>query len=389
MRPTARGIGLLIAGGTLGVVAAAVGGLDLARFAALLLGLLGVALGAVLVTRVRAAGVRARRVVDPDRPVVGQWAAVHLQIEGGRLGAWTRLRERTPAQVQRSPVTPTPAGWTYRIRPGQRGYVGLGPSTVVHGDPLGLVRWRVPGDRGEPVLVWPRTLPLAGLHRLRDLGGGDAAAFGSPERSVEDLTVREYVEGDDLHRVHWRSSARRGQLMVRSDEPSRPHAFDLVLDIKRGAGAEWAVSAFASLAVRLLTEGIPVRLHTCRRAGPEAEPEMSTHTCTDPATALDVVATATATPAGWQNEVATAVPPAAPCVIAVFQQPRPALLARLARVPQPRRSFALVVSERLEAVASLSGMAAQGWAVHTARPHADLAGIERAWDELLAPVRLR
>nr|WP_276612330.1 DUF58 domain-containing protein [Kineococcus vitellinus] len=109
---------------------------------------------------------------------------------------------------------------------------------------------------------------------MRDLVVGDAggsrgsstgaAATGSPD----DVSIREYRVGDDLRRVHWRSTARRGAVMVRSDEhPGRPDVVVLLDDraaahAGRGAASslEWAVTAAASAAVHLQRRGHRVRL---------------------------------------------------------------------------------------------------------------------------------
>ncbi len=82
------------------------------------------------------------------------------------------------------------------------------------------------------------------------------------------MSIREYRVGDDLRRVHWRSTARRGAVMVRSDEhPGRPDVV-VLLDTRagahrgRGAGSslEWAISAAASAASHLQRRRHRVRL---------------------------------------------------------------------------------------------------------------------------------
>ena len=88
--------------------------------------------------------------------------------------------------------------------------------------------------------------------------------------SAEDVTVREYRRGDDLRRVHWRSSARVGELMVRREEQPWESRATLFLDNRvvahRGQGIasslEAAVSAAASIAVHLSKRGFTVRLVT-------------------------------------------------------------------------------------------------------------------------------
>jgi hypothetical protein len=121
------------------------------------------------------------------------------------------------------------------------------------------------------LIVTPRIFPLPAI----PLGGGwtgsgdnrpRAFAFGS----AEDVTVREYRQGDDLRRVHWRSSARTGELMVRREEQPWQSRATLLIDnrllVHRGQGIasslEAAVTATASLAVHLSQRGFAVRLVT-------------------------------------------------------------------------------------------------------------------------------
>jgi uncharacterized protein (DUF58 family) len=88
--------------------------------------------------------------------------------------------------------------------------------------------------------------------------------------SAEDVTVREYRRGDDLRRVHWRSSARVGELMVRREEQPWESRATLFLDNRVGAhrgqgiasSLEAAVSAAASIAVHMSKRGFTVRLVT-------------------------------------------------------------------------------------------------------------------------------
>jgi uncharacterized protein (DUF58 family) len=84
--------------------------------------------------------------------------------------------------------------------------------------------------------------------------------------SAEDVTTREYRRGDDLRRVHWRSTARTGELMVRREEQPWQSRATVVLDSRRtahrGTGAasslEWLVAAAASVAVHLTHAGFAV-----------------------------------------------------------------------------------------------------------------------------------
>jgi uncharacterized protein (DUF58 family) len=101
-------------------------------------------------------------------------------------------------------------------------------------------------------------------------GSGDNRPRAFASGSAEDVTVREYRRGDDLRRVHWRSSAHAGELMVRREEQPWQSRATLFLDNRkiahRGAGAasslEHAVSVAASVTVHLVQRGFAVRLVT-------------------------------------------------------------------------------------------------------------------------------
>jgi uncharacterized protein (DUF58 family) len=104
--------------------------------------------------------------------------------------------------------------------------------------------------------------------------GGDRTGFGDGHaRSLaaagdEDVVPREYRHGDDVRRVHWRSTARRGELMVRREEQARQNVATVLLDTRaaahRGTGPsssfEWSVSAAASICAHLTRRGWTTRL---------------------------------------------------------------------------------------------------------------------------------
>ncbi len=138
-------------------------------------------------------------------------------------------------------------------------------------DPFGLVELGRAFQTTVPLTVTPRTVPLPSI----PLGGawtgsGDNRPRAFATGSAEDVTVREYRRGDDLRRVHWRSSARVGELMVRREEQPWQSRATLFLDNRmrshRGQGIasslEAAVSVAASIAVHLSHRGFTVRLVT-------------------------------------------------------------------------------------------------------------------------------
>jgi hypothetical protein len=172
-------------------------------------------------------------------------------------------------------------GWrrevAYQVRSDVRGQYEIGPMTVRIGDPFGLVEMGRSFRTSVPITVVPRTVPLPQI----PLGGawtgsGDNRPRAFATGSAEDVTVREYRHGDDLRRVHWRSSARIGELMVRREEQPWQSRATLFLDNRarahRGQGLasslESAVSAAASIAVHLSRRGFTVRLVTATGEDP-------------------------------------------------------------------------------------------------------------------------
>ena len=123
-----------------------------------------------------------------------------------------------------------------------RGRHEIGPLLLRVTDPFGLVevpRWFRHSDW---LTVTPRTValpPLALGGSRSGVGDNRPRAFASG--SAEDVTVREYRRGDDLRRVHWRSSARMGELMVRREEQPWQSRATVYLDNRaaahRGRGA--------------------------------------------------------------------------------------------------------------------------------------------------------
>ncbi|WP_203708843.1 DUF58 domain-containing protein, partial [Asanoa iriomotensis] len=102
----------------------------------------------------------------------------------------------------------------YAVPTTRRGVVRVGPLRVSRRDPLGLVSAaRSHGGTGT-VWVHPRIHPLAAVPAgaMRSL---DGRVDSVPHGTITFDSLREYVVGDELRRVHWRTSARIGELMVR------------------------------------------------------------------------------------------------------------------------------------------------------------------------------
>ncbi|MBV8950607.1 MAG: DUF58 domain-containing protein, partial [Actinobacteria bacterium] len=146
----------------------------------------------------------------------------------------------------------------------------LGPLTVAVTDPFGIVRraWGV-GELGE-VVIAPRLHDVVALgdvtgSPLRVTARGPARILPS-DAGEEFLTLREYEVGDDLRRVHWRSTAHTDDLMVRQEEAQRRPEITVVLDTRASVydepSFETAVEAIASIATAMVRIGRRVDVMT-------------------------------------------------------------------------------------------------------------------------------
>ncbi len=187
----------------------------------------------------------ARRTVQPARVHRGGSADVLLEVTNAdaRTGGLWMLVEQLPAELGPSPgfiVERLGGGETttlpYRVHGARRGRHALGPLRLRLVDPFGLVERTAVGAGSAPLVVVPRVRPLgpggpAGGHG----GGGDGERRSIAIHGEDDVSTREYRHGDDLRKVHWRATARMGELMVRLEErPWRSQA-TLFLDTRSRA----------------------------------------------------------------------------------------------------------------------------------------------------------
>jgi uncharacterized protein (DUF58 family) len=150
-----------------------------------------------------------------------------------------------------------------------RGAHAIGPVTYEKTDPVGLVRRRIETGSALELLVAPQVtdLPVFAGGLTNDLDGAT-----SQQLSMSDLAfhaLREYVPGDDLRHVHWRSSAKAGQLLVRQYHESRRGHVTVLLDpalssYARPRDFELATSLAASIALRAVRDDFDTYL----RCGP-------------------------------------------------------------------------------------------------------------------------
>ncbi|WP_217143157.1 DUF58 domain-containing protein [Streptomyces sp. AC627_RSS907] len=274
---TTRGRSFLAAGVAAAVCAYVLGQSDLLRVGLLLVVLPLVCATVLYRTRYRVAGSRR---LSPGRVPAGSEARVHLRIDNvSRLPTGLlMLQDRVPYVLGPRPRfvldRVEPGGLrevSYRVRSDLRGRYPLGPLQLRLSDPFGLCELTRSFSTYDTLTVIPRVEALPPV-RL----SGEAKGYGEGrQRSLalagdDDVIPRGYRYGDDLRRVHWRSTARHGELMVRREEQPQRARCTVLLDTRgpafEGAGPdsafEWAVSGAASVLVHMLERGFSVRLLT-------------------------------------------------------------------------------------------------------------------------------
>jgi uncharacterized protein (DUF58 family) len=240
----------------------------------------------IVATRVASAQLVVRRHVQPPRLFHDARGEVELRLTNhGRLPtASIQLDDRAPshlAEGARFALRPLGPGETirlrYRLHGRHRGRYELGPARIALRDPFGVAqRVQELGDL-DTVIVYPPVWRLpAGLPLAGHLGGGVAGRPRIRPQGDELANVRDYVRGDDLRKVHWRSTAHRGTLMVRQDESAQSPQAVVVLDGRaqahRGTGPgssfESAVTVAASVTYHLSARGYGFQLLSQPLAGP-------------------------------------------------------------------------------------------------------------------------
>lgn len=280
---TLRGRAFLAAGTTAVVCALVLGQSPLVRIGVLVVSL--PLLAAVLVGRGRLR-LSLVRTVTPQVVTAGQPARVHLDLanDGNRHTGLLLLEEHVPYVLGTRPrfvldglAKGRHRKVSYQVRSDVRGHFPIGPMTVRVTDPFGMVELARTFHSSHPLVVTPRTVPLPAIPLAGSWSGsGDNRPRAFATGSAEDVTVREYRTGDDLRRVHWRSTARAGELMVRREEQPWHSRATLFLDNRahahHGQGSasslEVAVSAIASIGLHLGERGYAVRLVTATGEDP-------------------------------------------------------------------------------------------------------------------------
>ena len=237
LRPTGRGIVVLVGTVVLWVLG------DLARVVPLrqaaAAGLLMLVIGALGIA-VSSVGLRPRRRLVDDAVPVGSVARVMLELT---TAAWIThvplgrgiAREHLPEELGGQGDLPLDQRMPHVLRVSRRGPHALGPYSLIVRDVLGMFHLRRTVDdglvlRGLPVIseMAPAAERATGITRE-----GAISAAAAPGVGEIGPIARPYATGDDIRRIHWRASARTGQLMTREDEPAAGHSAVIMLDTSR------------------------------------------------------------------------------------------------------------------------------------------------------------
>ncbi len=219
--------------------------------------------------------VEVTRHVHPARVQAGSDARVELTVRNSGPRPTPPLQARDAfdggRRWARFAIAPLDAGETrtssYRLPSGRRGVYHLGPLELQLLDPFGLACATRRTAPDTSLTVHPRyeLVPIRAASSHRD---DDRRPVRSRigDAGTEFYMLREYVPGDDLRRVHWPSTARLDDLVIRQPEGARRGRVTVVADTRAtvhdGESLEALLSGAAGLAVSCLHAGLQVRVVT-------------------------------------------------------------------------------------------------------------------------------
>ena len=183
-----------------------------------------------------------------------------------------------------------------------RGKYRLGSFKVSTHDPLGLFGRSRNFGQSQEILVYPNLIELPFFDPLTYVNQGyGSGRWLEHQISPNVSSIRDYVSGDSLRHIHWKSAAHSAKLMVKVFDPDRSHSsvktIWVVLDMNRssqvGSGIqsteEYGATIAASILKRYIETGWPVGLIASAEQRYYFAPEMGNHQLEQMATALAVM----------------------------------------------------------------------------------------------------
>ncbi|HEY3765215.1 MAG TPA: DUF58 domain-containing protein [Gaiellales bacterium] len=183
-----------------------------------------------------------------DRPMLLRRRTGHLELtEGQSIDVGLEVRPETGGPMPGRAVMVDRIGATrveaeverrgrimrgrYQVASAPRGRYRLDGAELLIADPFGLAEARIPMERADQMLVYPRVYDLEGLFTDGGTPGGDHGRSMLHRTAGYDLhSIREHQQGESLRRVHWRSTARRRRLMVKELQDTPRDEACVVLD---------------------------------------------------------------------------------------------------------------------------------------------------------------
>lgn len=208
------------------------------------------------------------REVEPERVQVGDRATSGLRVTntGKKPSAARIVEDRVGEIVKVIDVPGLAPGASFQgldsLPTQRRGVISLGPAVIAKTDPLGLLRRDLGRTKQSQLWVHPRYGALRPLHSgfVKDLEGPTHDT--SPAGDIAFHAIREYQRGDDIRHIHWMSTARHGDLMVRHYvDNRRPHLGVLAEGHPEALAPdmfERALEAVASQVVSATLDGRPI-----------------------------------------------------------------------------------------------------------------------------------
>ncbi len=203
-------------------------------------------IGAWIWVRVLARSLRLHRAGDFTRASVGDIFKEQFEVTNtSRLpGLWVELYNEMPLPAAAGSRLLTrllpreKQSYIARTWLTRRGALPLGPTTLVASDPLGLFRIRKKFPAEKTLLILPMVFPITSFPSPPGLlPGGQVIRRKSTDITPHAAGVREYIPGDPMKRIHWPTSMRRGQLMVKEFELDPQSEVWLFLDAQEKAQA--------------------------------------------------------------------------------------------------------------------------------------------------------
>jgi uncharacterized protein (DUF58 family) len=181
------------------------------------------------------------------------WLEIHnpTTLPGGLPGRAITL----PGRSERS--------WLIRVPLTRRGHFRIEPLHIRTGDPFGFFEAAATVGQGVSVIIYPRLEPIPAWRLPSAILEGSHA---SPVRTLQTTplatTVRPYAPGDSMNRIHWKTTARHGEIQVKEFDLEQTADAWIILDLQRGIGGgrgdesstEAAIRAAAAIADKAIAE---------------------------------------------------------------------------------------------------------------------------------------